>query len=137
MTTTRDAVVSSGWTEFFNQTGTPEAIRDGDLLHVTGHTGDRPDGSFASDATEQIRQTFTNVQAALEASGVSWSDVQSIHSYHVGLRAQGEAIVVVAAEFMESPYPAWTAVGVTELWEAEALVEIECLARLPTAGSPK
>jgi enamine deaminase RidA (YjgF/YER057c/UK114 family) len=134
MTSTRDAVAPPGWTEFFNQTGIPEAIRDGDVLHVTGHTGDRLDGTFASDAEEQLRQTFANVQAALEASGASWADVQSIHSYHVGLRAQGESIGVVAAEFMDLPYPAWTAVGVMELWEAEALVEIECLARLPKAG---
>jgi enamine deaminase RidA (YjgF/YER057c/UK114 family) len=39
---------------------------------------------------------------------------------------------MVAAEFLEDPYPAWTAVGVTELLLPEALIEISCVAVVPT-----
>jgi hypothetical protein len=35
------------------------------------------------------------------------------------------------------PVPAWTAVGVIELFEAEALVEISCEAVLPAGGGVK
>ena len=34
----------------------------------------------------------------------------------------------VAAEFLVPPYPAWTPIGVTELWPPEAVVEIRCVA---------
>jgi len=39
----------------------------------------------------------------------------------------------VAADFLDVPYPAWTAVGVTELWPPEAVVEISCIAILGRA----
>jgi enamine deaminase RidA (YjgF/YER057c/UK114 family) len=41
---------------------------------------------------------------------------------------QAEALLRVAAQFLDDPYPAWTAVGVTELIIPEALVEISCVA---------
>jgi enamine deaminase RidA (YjgF/YER057c/UK114 family) len=46
----------------------------------------------------------------------------------VGLQAQGDILLRVAAEFLAEPYPAWTAVGITELFEQGALVEISCIA---------
>ena len=64
--------------------------------------------------------------------GAHWSDVVEINSYHVGLVDQAEAVLKVAAEFLEDPYPAWTAVGVTELILPEALVEISCAAVVST-----
>jgi enamine deaminase RidA (YjgF/YER057c/UK114 family) len=54
--------------------------------------------------------------------------VVEIHSYHVGYRAHADVVLQVAAEFLDDPYPAWTAVGVTELFEPEALVEVSCVA---------
>jgi enamine deaminase RidA (YjgF/YER057c/UK114 family) len=52
-------------------------------------------------------------------------------SYHVGLRGHEEAVLRIAGEFIPAPFPAWTAVGVTELWPPEALIEISCVAVLP------
>jgi len=50
-------------------------------------------------------------------------------SYHVGLQEQTEVLLAVATEFLQDPFPAWTAVGVTDIIDAEALIEISCLAR--------
>jgi enamine deaminase RidA (YjgF/YER057c/UK114 family) len=65
----------------------------------------------------------THVPAALRADGV----VQ-LTSYHGGLRDQADALLRVAGEFLDSPYPAWTAVGLSELFEPGAVVEIRCVA---------
>jgi len=51
-------------------------------------------------------------------------------SYHMGLQSQAEQLLIVATEFLEDPYPAWTVVGVTELFLSDALVEISCVAVL-------
>lgn len=40
-------------------------------------------------------------------------------------------LLAVAAEFLTEPYPAWTAVGVTELFDSEAVIEISCVAVVP------
>jgi len=121
-------VVPPFWADFYEQTRIPAALHVDDFLYLTGHTGTLDDGTFPDGAESQIRQTFLNIFTTLTKAGVGWSDVVRIDSYHVGLRTQSEALMTVAAEFLADPFPAWTAVGVTELFEPEALVEISCTA---------
>jgi enamine deaminase RidA (YjgF/YER057c/UK114 family) len=64
----------------------------------------------------------THIPAALQADGAE------VTSYHVGLRDQADALLRGVGEFIGSPYPAWTAVGVSELFEPEAVDEIRCVA---------
>ena len=123
-------VVSPGWASFYESTRIPAARRVGNRLWVTGHTGDGPDGSFSADARAQLRQTFGNLERTLRQAGARWSDVTALTSFHVGLRSQSAFLLEVAAGFLSDPYPAWTAVGVSELFEPPALVEISCEAVL-------
>jgi enamine deaminase RidA (YjgF/YER057c/UK114 family) len=115
----RNGLVPQHWTGFYESTHIPAAVREGDRLYVTGHTGADPDGSFSADPETQIRQTFRLI---------SWADVVELNSYHVGLQAQAEILLAIAGEFLHDPYPAWTAVGVTELFDEGAVVEISCVA---------
>ncbi len=127
-----EPVVPAHWADFYAQTHIPAALRVGDILRVTGHTGETADGKFSIDSETQIRQAFINIALTLAEVGVSWSNVVEIDSYHVGMLNQSDAVLKVAAEFLDDPYPAWTAVGVTELILPEALVEISCVAMLPS-----
>jgi enamine deaminase RidA (YjgF/YER057c/UK114 family) len=124
----RDVLVPEVWADFYEETHIPAAVRVGDTLRLTGHTGETPDGVFSPDHETQIRQVFRNIALTLAEAGATWSNVVEINSYHVGLLNQAEAVLRIAAEFLEDPYPAWTAVGVTELILSEALVEISCVA---------
>ena len=126
----RAAIVSETWKPFFEETRIPAAVMDGDQLHVSGHTGEDRDGRFPDDVEAQIRGTFRNLTETLIAAGADWPQVVSLTSYHVGLRGQEQTLLRVASEFLEAPLPAWTAVGVTELWPPEALLEISCVVRL-------
>lgn len=128
MPPSREAIVPPIWADFYEETRIPAAVRVGATLRVTGHTGETADGVFSGDAEEQIRQAFRNITLTLAEAEASWSHVVEINSYHVGLLDQAEALLKVAAEFLEDPYPAWTAVGVTELILPGALVEISCVA---------
>jgi enamine deaminase RidA (YjgF/YER057c/UK114 family) len=102
---------------------------------VTGHAGETGEGVFSSDPETQIRQVFHNIALTLDEAGANWSNVVEMNSYHVGLVDQSEALLRVAAEFLVDPYPAWTAVGVTELILPEAVVEISCVALIPKHGT--
>jgi enamine deaminase RidA (YjgF/YER057c/UK114 family) len=124
----RNGVVPDHWADFYESTRIPAAVRDGDRLYVTGHTGEDPDGNFSADPETQIRQTFRHISATLSKGGASWADVVGLNSYHVGLHAQTEVLIAIAGEFLDDPYPAWTAVGVTELFDEGAVVEISCVA---------
>jgi enamine deaminase RidA (YjgF/YER057c/UK114 family) len=127
----RAAVIPASWRPFFDATKIPAAVIANGMLHLTGHTGDHAEGTFSSEAVEQIRQTFRNVATTLEEAGATWSDVVDIRTFHVAFRQHADAALIVAAEFLEDPYPAWTAVGVTELFEPEALFEMAVTAVLP------
>jgi enamine deaminase RidA (YjgF/YER057c/UK114 family) len=126
----RNGVVRDHWTDFYESTHIPAAVLDGDRLYLTGHTGEDPDGNSSTDPETQIRQTFRHIGATLSKGGASWADVVELNSYHVGLRDQAEILIAIAGEFPSDPYPAWTAVGVTELFDEGAVVEISCIAAL-------
>jgi enamine deaminase RidA (YjgF/YER057c/UK114 family) len=129
--TKRDVVVPKAWRDFYEATHIPAAVRVGNTLRLTGHTGDMADGTFSADPETQARQTFRNIALTLSEAGVTWSDVVEITSYRVGSRARTDALLKVASEFLEDPYPAWTDVGVTELFEPDAVVEVSCIAIIP------
>jgi enamine deaminase RidA (YjgF/YER057c/UK114 family) len=124
----RDALVPADWQPFYDETYIPAGVWSGNTLRLTGHTGEDPDGTYPDDVEEQIRGTFRNIESTLAAAGLSWAHVVEIHSYHVGYPRQADAVLRIAAEFLTPPYPAWTGVGVVELFVPEALVEIRCVA---------
>jgi enamine deaminase RidA (YjgF/YER057c/UK114 family) len=127
----RQAIVPAAWAAFYAETNIPAAVRVNETLRLTGHTGETADGLFSTDAETQIRQVFHNIGLTLAEAGVQWADVVEINSFHVGLATQATALLRVAAQFLMAPFPAWTAVGVTELFIPEALVEISCVAVAP------
>jgi enamine deaminase RidA (YjgF/YER057c/UK114 family) len=126
--TGRDAVVPAVWAAFYDETLIPAAVWSGNTLRLTGHTGEDGDGVYPADPAEQVRGTFRNIAITLAEAGASWADVVEINAYHIGLREQSDAIFAVAADYLHAPYPAWTAVGVTELFPPDAVVEISCVA---------
>jgi len=105
------------------------AMECGGFLFVSGCTGMRPDGSLSDDIEEQFRQAFRTVKKFLDEAGLSFSDVIDMTTYHVGLRSGLGTFMKVKDEFIGKPYPAWTAIGVTELAVQGALIEIRVIAR--------
>jgi enamine deaminase RidA (YjgF/YER057c/UK114 family) len=127
----RSVIVPQIWADFYTETNIPAAVSSDGVLRLTGHTGEVTDGSLSADPETQIRQVFRNIEVTLAEAGVEWSDVVEINSYHVGLLHQTETVLKVAAEFLDPPYPAWTAVGISELIYPEAIIEISCVAVFP------
>jgi enamine deaminase RidA (YjgF/YER057c/UK114 family) len=83
-----------------------------------------------------VRATFRNLAETLASAGAGWPDVVSLTSFHVPLRGHESTVLRVAGEFMKPPFPAWTAVGVTELWPPEAVIEVSCIAVIGEPRSP-
>ena len=109
------------------------AIQSGGFLFVAGCTGTRLDGTISNDVEEQFRQAFATVEKSLVEAGLSFSDVIDMTTYHVGLRSHLEQFKRVKDDFIPEPYPAWTAVGVTELAVEGAVIEIRVIAKTKDA----
>ncbi len=106
------------------------AIKDGDRLFCSGVIGMGPDGKPASDPETQFKQAFESLKSVLTAGGASIGDVVDITTFHVGLQANMRAFMKVKDQYVTAPYPAWTAIGISELAFPGGLVEIKAVARL-------
>jgi enamine deaminase RidA (YjgF/YER057c/UK114 family) len=106
------------------------AVIDGDFLRCSGMIGLRPDLSVPEDPTAQFTLAFENLRGLLAEAGLTFANVTEMTTYHVGLRAQMQAFTAVKDKFMSAPYPAWAAVGISELASPGALVEIQVTARM-------
>jgi enamine deaminase RidA (YjgF/YER057c/UK114 family) len=105
-------------------------VIDGDHLRCSGMIGFRPDLSVPEDPTAQFTLAFQNLRGLLAEAGLTFANVTEMTTYHVGLRAHMQAFTAVKDKFMSAPYPAWTAVGISELASPGALVEIQVTARM-------
>jgi enamine deaminase RidA (YjgF/YER057c/UK114 family) len=106
------------------------AVKSGGLVFVSGCTGTRPDGTVSKDIKEQFRQAFRTVELSLIEAGVAWSDVIELVTYHVGLKDHFADFVLIKDEFIKEPYPAWTAIGVSELAADGAVIELKVTAEV-------
>ena len=101
----------------------------GDFAFLSGQTGTRPDGTVSPDPEQQFRDAFSFLAANLSAAGLNFDDVVEMTTYHVDLRKHLAHFVKVKDEHIQAPYPAWTAIGVTELITKGTLVEVRIIAR--------
>jgi enamine deaminase RidA (YjgF/YER057c/UK114 family) len=105
------------------------AIKCGNLLFISGCTGAMPNEPISHNIVDQIRQSFLKIEMSLTEVGLTLSDVVEMTTYHVGLKEQLEVFKQIKDEFINEPYPAWTAIGVSELAVDGALIEIRVIAK--------
>jgi enamine deaminase RidA (YjgF/YER057c/UK114 family) len=124
-----DVVIPKGQEILYNNFHFAPAVKDHDHLYCSGVIGTGPDGKASPDPETQFAQAFEGVKATLETAGLSFSDVVDITSFHVGLQSQMRTFMKVKDRYLKEPYPAWTAIGITELAIPGGLVEIKVIAR--------
>lgn len=116
----------------FEDYGLPisQAIKHGDTVYVAGQTGGDPETGEVVEGgvAEQTRQTLENISAILEAAGTSLDNVVKATVFIEDMDDFGE-VNEVYAEYMSEPYPARSAVEVSDL-AIDFEVEIEVIAAL-------
>lgn len=115
-------------------TGFSHAVRAGDTIHLAGQTALDGDGVIVGDTVvEQFERALGNLLTALRAAGGDPGTLMSLTVYIVDVedyRAHAREIGRVWQRLVGKHYPAMAAVGVTRLWDAEALVEVQGAAYL-------
>ena len=96
------------------------------LLFISGQ-GPR---DLNADMQTQFRQTFEQIQTLVTAAGGTLANVTMLRAYFLNLARDLETFRKVRQEFLVAPYPASTAVGVTELAVPGLEFEIEAVAVL-------
>jgi enamine deaminase RidA (YjgF/YER057c/UK114 family) len=104
------------------------AIASGNHVFLTGVTGGDAHGQMPDDPEAQFRNAFERIGSILRAAGLTFRSVVEMTTYHVGLREHFDLFDAIRLEYLDEPYPAWTAVEVAGLRREGAIVEIRIIA---------
>ena len=107
-----------------------EAVESDGLLLCSGIIGTGQDGKVPEDIREEFDNAWSGVTSLLKEAGADASHIVEYTSYHVGLQADMAAFMEVRDKYLGEPWPAWTAIGITELAVPGAHVEIRVTAKL-------
>jgi enamine deaminase RidA (YjgF/YER057c/UK114 family) len=115
--------------------GFSQGTREGRTIFVAGQIGRVPETQEVSpDFAEQARQALRNIVDVLEAGGARPEHITRMTWFVVGMReyvAARKAMGVAYRELIGHHYPAMSVIGVAELLDPRARLEIEVTAVLP------
>lgn len=107
---------------------------NGRTLHMAGLTGHRADGSIDGDLVDQFTEACRSVAKVIAGAGGEPSDLVSmtiyttdIAGYRASLSPLGEGYRSVFGKH----YPPMALLGIDELFDPAALVELVCVAVVP------
>lgn len=103
-------------------------VRAGGLLHMSGILGTGADGKVPSDPAEEFEAAFQQARMVLGEAGLDFTDIVEMTTFHIGLQEHIGTFMAVKDKYITEPYPAWTAVGTTELAFPGARMELKITA---------
>lgn len=105
------------------------AVTGKKIVFLAGQTSMEQGGAIVGNGiVEQFERALSNLLISLKASGGTPNSLTKLTIFSVDpedYRAHAKEIGVVWKRLVGRDYPAMTLVGVTRLWDKEALVEIE------------
>jgi enamine deaminase RidA (YjgF/YER057c/UK114 family) len=112
--------------------GFSHGVRAGDTIHLAGQTALDADMRIVEgDVVAQFRQALSNLLTTLRAAGGEPGDLVSLTIYLTDVadyQRNGRAVGAVYRELIGDWYPTMAGIGVTQLWQPEATVEIQGVA---------
>lgn len=111
------------------ENGYSQAVITDGIIYLSGVVARAEPGDPNLEAAYQ--RTYSHLGTILKRAGASWDDVIDITTFHTDVTTQMGPISVVHKRFVKSPYPTWTAIGITRLIPDTGLTEIKLVARLP------
>ncbi len=114
--------------------GFAHGVRAGEFVYLGGQTAMDATGAIVPGGiVEQFAQAFSNVLTTLDAAGGRPGDLVDVTIYLTDVedyQRNGREIGRVWRQLAGTEYPAMAGIGVTRLWQAEALIEIQGVAHI-------
>jgi enamine deaminase RidA (YjgF/YER057c/UK114 family) len=104
------------------------AVKHGKLVLCSGQIGIGTDGKVPASPEDEFRNAWQAVGRILQEAGLTFEDILEFTTFHVGLQDHLPTFMAVKDEFLSEPWPAWTAIGISELAVPGARVEIRVTA---------
>lgn len=103
-------------------------------MYLGGHTGHRPDGSISAGLVEQFEQATSNVAEALRAAGAEPGHLVQLVVYVTDMEEYRRFRREIGERYrahLGKHYPAMALIGVSELVDPAARVELAGVAVVP------
>ena len=114
--------------------GFSHGTKAGNTVYLGGQTAMDSTGAIVPGGiVQQFRQCFTNVLDTLTEAGGVPSDLVSVTIYLTDVedyQRNGREIGRIWRDLAGTHYPAMAGIGVTKLWQPEAMIEIQGVAVL-------
>ena len=111
----------------------------GRLLHIAGETGHHRDMSLDDGFVEQFGQACRNIAAVIDAAGGAPTDLVSLTIFATDVPAYRKNLAEVGRAYQSvfgKHFPAMALVGVSELVDPAAMVEMTGVAVIPDSTPP-
>lgn len=108
-----------------------QAVCSGKMVLCSGQLGTTAQGKIPGDLADEFRNAWRAIGNVLAMRGLNHSHIVEYTTFHVGLAGTLATFMKVRDEFISAPWPAWTAIGISELAVPGAHVEIRVTAQLP------
>ena len=109
-------------------------VGSGTTVFLAGQTGMDASGAIVpGGVVPQFEQALSNLLVALDAAGGSPADLASLTIYIVDMddyRANAREIGDVWKRLVGTDYPAMAGIGISRLWDDDAVVEVQGFAVL-------
>ncbi len=120
--TERGPVIPEGSQKSYDRFHFAPAYQVGDTVYVSGIIGS------GDELDAELESAFSNLAGVLEAAGLSLADVVEMTSFHVDMKDSLGPFMAARDAVMSEPWPAWTAIGCTELAIPTGRVEVKATA---------
>jgi enamine deaminase RidA (YjgF/YER057c/UK114 family) len=111
-------------------------VGGGRTLHIAGQTGHYPDLNIDAGLVEQFAQACRSVMQVIDEAGGGPDDLVSMTIFTTDVQAYRDNLGPIGAAYREvfgKHFPPMALIGVSELLDPKAVVELVCVAEVPLA----
>lgn len=131
----RKPIVPQSLQDQYDQMHFAPATRAGDTVYLSGVIAALKDGEDRTETAfaTAFDEAFSEIDMVLKEAGGSMDDIVDVTSYHVDMSEHIGPLAAVKDNWIKAPYPSWTAIGISELFNPLGFVEIKVTAYIPQA----
>lgn len=127
-----ESIVTAGGRFAYDRMHFSEAMKADGFVFCSGVIGTDAKGKLPATKTEEFHNAWRKIGELLGEAGCGYGDIVECTTYHVNFRDHIGEFSAIRDEYLGEPWPAWTAIGITELLVPDACVEIRVTARVPS-----
>ncbi|MEJ2766136.1 RidA family protein [Photobacterium sp. MCCC 1A19761] len=125
----KKSIVPQDFQHYYDDWHFSPVIESDGTVYLSGVTAARKDKPISTDPEEQFHDAFYKLGVYLAAADLTYDDILEMTTFHIDLRQHIETFSRVKDQYIQAPYPAWSAIGVSEFIPQNSLVEMRIVAK--------